>query len=175
MLVCIGPSADELLEGEEMFNCEACKTKRQSVKRLSLYRLPPILVVQIKRFRYSAISRDKLQTDVVFPVTGLDLGEYASSDRPQSPDSEAEGSATDATAGRSSSPTSTSSCVYDLMGVSSHSGNMHGGHYIATVDINGGEGAPKWVCFNDGRATVAAAPPTGPSAYVLFYRRRDTR
>ena len=65
-----------------MFSCDVCKAKRRGIKRLSLYRLPAILVVHIKRFRFTAVARDKLMTDVVFPVAGLDLAAYISPDRP---------------------------------------------------------------------------------------------
>lgn len=38
-------------------------------------------MIHIKRFRYSEISREKISTDVIFPLKGLDLGPYLSSDR----------------------------------------------------------------------------------------------
>ena len=38
-------------------------------------------MIHIKRFRYSEISREKIFTDVIFPLKGLDLGPYLSSDR----------------------------------------------------------------------------------------------
>ena len=44
-----------------------------------------IQVIHIKRFRYSEISREKLSTDVIFPLKGLDLGPYLSIDRLASP------------------------------------------------------------------------------------------
>ena len=46
---------------------------------LPLYALQ---VIHIKRFRYSEVSREKLSTDVTFPLKGLDLTPYLSSDRP---------------------------------------------------------------------------------------------
>lgn len=39
-------------------------------------------VIHIKRFRYSEVSREKISTDVIFPLKGLDLGPYLSTDRP---------------------------------------------------------------------------------------------
>ena len=64
-----------------MVSCDVCKAKRRGVKRLSLYRMPAVLVVQIKRFRFSTVARDKIMTDVTFPVQGLDLASFASQDR----------------------------------------------------------------------------------------------
>lgn len=160
----------EVLEDDNAYSCEHCKQKRRGHKRLLLYKLPHILVIHIKRFRFNSLSRDKLSTDVQFPSSSLDLGEYCSADRP---------------AGGRSSP------IYDLFAVSSHSGSMNGGHYVAHCDINGGwpvtgangggmgkrEAAGQmpanWVCFNDARASPSSLGSiAGPSAYVLFYRQR---
>lgn len=64
---------------------------------------------------------------------------------------------------------------YDLIGVSNHHGNLHGGHYIAHVDTNCGEkSSARWMCFNDARVSAANANSiAGPTAYVLFYKMRD--
>lgn len=75
--------------------------------------------------------------------------------------------------------------IYDLLGVVNHSGGMNGGHYIAHVDgsddpflasKNDVTSEKNWLCFNDcrigGQSSVSAAG--GPSAYMLFYRRRET-
>lgn len=148
-------AAPEVLDGDNMYTCENCKIKRKCTKKLSLYKFPRLLIVHIKRFRFSAISREKLGTDVSFPVLGLDLAAYGSDDRPVGGE--------------------LCGTVYDLMGVSNHSGGLHGGHYIAHCDINAGlDCGSKWMCFNDARASQATANSfSGPSAYVLFYRRRD--
>lgn len=72
--------------------------------------------------------------------------------------------------------------VYDLIGVSNHHGNLHSGHYIAHVDTNScssnsndSASAARWMCFNDARVSLAnAASVAGPTAYVLFYKLRET-
>ena len=74
--------------------------------------------------------------------------------------------------------------IYDLLGVSHHSGGMHGGHYIAHVDtslaaddrVTAGStgGGSRWMCFNDSRVSpTSTASLAGPSAYVLFYKLRQ--
>ena len=40
---------------------------------MSVWRLPPILIVHLKRFQYDRDTRRKLRHHVVFPVQGLDL------------------------------------------------------------------------------------------------------
>lgn len=154
-------SDEELLEGDNMVECENCKKKTKSIKRLFLFRYPKVLVIHIKRFRYTTHFREKLSTDVSFPLTGLDLSKYVSPDcRPTSSDS-----------GLNISPP-----IYDLIGVSHHSGTMQGGHYIAHVNTSGLAGeASRWMCFNDAKvSSVNTSNLAGPSAYVLFYRLSET-
>lgn len=113
------------------------------------------------------MRREKLSTDVHFPLSGLDLSPFVSPDvkftgvpgkdwrRP--------------TDGRPPP-------VYDLIGVSNHHGSLHSGHYIAHVDITGGrvDQTPKWMCFNDARVSIASASSiSGPTAYVLFYKLKE--
>jgi ubiquitin C-terminal hydrolase len=43
-------------------------TQRRFRKRIEPYRLPPILILQLKRFQHTAYVRRKLQTAVAFPV-----------------------------------------------------------------------------------------------------------
>lgn len=65
--------------------------------------------------------------------------------------------------------------LYDLVGVSNHTGGLGGGHYIAHADTQSGmagKGA-RWMCFNDARVLEATATDlAGPTAYVLFYHLR---
>ena len=99
-------------------------------------------------------SREKLTTDVVFPLKGLDLAPYLSEDK---------------------SYNSAPRPLYDLIGVSHHSGTIYGGHYVATCDTNiAKEGVQRWVHFNDSKIShVGVSNLTGPSAYVLFYQMQD--
>ena len=154
-------TAEETLE--DMVDCEKCKQKRKCIKKLSIYRRPKVLLVHIKRFQFninaSRASREKVSTEVQFPMKGLDINPFMSteSDKPEQ-----------------------ENATYDLVGVTNHSGSIHGGHYIAHVDINNAieksiEGKSKWMCFNDERVSKPKKEEaiTGSSAYVLFYQLRD--
>ena len=147
-----GFTADEVLDGEEMYKCEVCKEKRKCIKKMYIYRLPKVLVLQLKRFRTQlgmpmVMGGEKVLTNVTFPLEGLDLNPFVS------PDS-----------------TINTSAMYDLSGVSHHTGGTGGGHYIAHVDT--GSGA--WMCFNDERVdSVQTERVSGASAYVLFYKLRE--
>jgi ubiquitin carboxyl-terminal hydrolase 4/11/15 len=93
--------------------------------------------------------REKVNDLIDFPIEGLDLNAYVKS---------------------SQSANEQTPAIYDLYGVSEHSGGMGGGHYTAKCrnDFNG-----KWYCFNDSHVTECTAQSAISSeAYVLFYKRR---
>ncbi len=51
-------------------------------KQLSIYRYPRVLNIHLKRFRYNTVYRDKINTNVHFPLTGLDMTDYMSVNSP---------------------------------------------------------------------------------------------
>ena len=141
--------------------------------------LPAVLVVHIKRFQYSAYSREKLTTRVGFPLRGLDMSPYLSH-----PEDATGGAGSTAAPGPAGGKTP-GKAVYDLFGVSNHMGSLGGGHYTANClrpggsdadDGAGSGGGGGWYNYNDATVTPlgtdAEAEIQGPSAYVLFYRQR---
>ncbi|RYG50307.1 hypothetical protein EON66_11975 [archaeon] len=74
----------ELMSGDEACYCRRCKKHQPSEKVMQLYRLPHVLVLQLKRFTFSTFRRTKLDTAISIPLTDLDMlplgapsGEYA--------------------------------------------------------------------------------------------------
>jgi ubiquitin carboxyl-terminal hydrolase 4/11 len=65
----------EQLEETEMWYCNRCKEHVRAWKQFHLYVAPPILIIHLKRFQYSASThrRDKIGAFIDFPLTGLDL------------------------------------------------------------------------------------------------------
>jgi len=57
-------------------NCPRCKTLRRATKTLSLSRLPPVLLIHLKRFSFKGPFTDKIEKHVDFPLKGLDLTNY---------------------------------------------------------------------------------------------------
>ena len=153
-----------------------------------------MLVIHLNRFRYSQFNREKISTDVIFPITGLNIAPFLQSDNQESIiESRVNNDALEVQLSEDEDPTSSlpsspirskvqttvgnASPVYDLAGVSHHNGSMHGGHYIAHINVHSDkhDDGSNWMCFNDAR--VSNIPPTsisGPSAYVLFYYLRDS-
>jgi len=140
---------EEPLGKEDMWYCKQCETHVEAVKKLDLYRLPPILVMQLKRFNYNRLWRDKISTLVDFPLTNLDMTAYV---LPHAP--------------RRVPP------VYDLYAVVNHFGSMGGGHYTAYTQ-HAEEGT--WHLYDDSHCTAVEAEAAlhNSAAYVLFYKRRD--
>ena len=62
--------------------CSNCKDFRVQTKKMSLWRLPPVVVIQLKRFQFTQHMRRKLRDLVVFPVEGLDLSRILAPDDP---------------------------------------------------------------------------------------------
>jgi len=54
-------------------------------KRMSLWRLPPVVIINLKRFQFTTHMRRKLRDLVVFPIEGLDLSRIVASEKPASP------------------------------------------------------------------------------------------
>ena len=115
-------------------NCPHCKALRKATKQVFLSRLPPILLIQLKRFSFKGPFTDKLETFVDFPLKSLDLTNYMPPPLPPNVDK------------RASSPVSLDDprarippyrC--DLYGVTNHFGMLSSGHckdFLFNVNCN---------------------------------------
>ena len=74
--------------------------------------MPPILLIHLKRFSFRGIFSDRIDTNIHFPLYGLDLQSYLP------PDPQKAGSG---------------STIYDCYAVSQHFGTLSSGHYTALV------------------------------------------
>ena len=93
-----------------MWYCGKCKNHVPAFKKMEIYKEPEFLVVHYKRFSHSRntmFGTRKINSQIDFPVTGLDLSSYVLQNDGSSP------------------------CIYDLYAVSNHYGTMNGGHYTA--------------------------------------------
>ena len=66
----------EQLDEANSWYCPRCKRHVRASKKLDIWALPEILVVHLKRFSHSRLSRDKIDARVNFPLEGLDLQDY---------------------------------------------------------------------------------------------------
>ncbi|CAM9189488.1 unnamed protein product, partial [Hapterophycus canaliculatus] len=65
----------ETLEGDNAWYCSKCKKPQPASKKLDLWKVPPVLIVHLKRFAGSS----KITSLVSFPLEGLDLSEVVKS------------------------------------------------------------------------------------------------
>jgi hypothetical protein len=139
---------EEQLGPEDTWYCSNCKDHVQAFKKFDLWRLPPMLVIHLKRFSYKKkYWREKLETFVDYPVHDLDLSELAKGPQAKPP-------------------------VYELYAVSNHYGSLGGGHYTAYAKNYKDS---KWYKYDDSTVSrMDEEKARTSSAYVLFYRRKDT-
>jgi len=155
----------EVMEKTDAWHCPSCKTLRKATKQLSLSRLPPVLLIHLKRFQVKGPFTDKIETLVEFPLRSLDLTNYMPSPLPPGADkSQLNGGH------RMSSDDPRAQLPpyrYDLYGVTNHSGNLSNGHYTAFIASRGG-----WLYCDDSRVQPTDTKEVvGRRAYVLFYKR----
>ncbi|XP_072938041.1 ubiquitin carboxyl-terminal hydrolase 3-like [Epargyreus clarus] len=142
---------EELADTERYF-CSSCKCKQKSTKQFWIRRLPNVLCLHLKRFRWHNYFRTKVDTNISFPLSALDMSRFVLSNVP---DTRRSGLGNN---------------LYDLAAVIVHHGSGAGsGHYTAFA-IN----EDQWFHFNDQTvrpADVSAVASCKP--YILFYIRRE--
>jgi ubiquitin C-terminal hydrolase len=135
----------EILSDDDLWFCPKCKAHMKASKKIDLWRLPPILIVQLKRFNYTRFYRDKIDLLIDCPLRSLDLSQFV-----ENIDEKA-------------------NTKYDLIAVSNHMGGLGGGHYTAHA-INSYDRS--WHTFDDGWVSnIDENRVISSSAYVLIYQR----
>lgn len=133
----------EILEDDAKYSCDNCKQKTDAKKQITMWRVPKILIIVLKRFDPINPS-SKNNRFINFPIDGLRLKKYVS------------GYCKD-------------SAIYDLYGVSNHIGAVAGGHYYSYCKNPNG----RWYCYNDDATKrIQAEEVVSNNAYVLFYQKR---
>jgi ubiquitin C-terminal hydrolase len=138
----------ENLEDSCLCQQETCQKHTKATKQLQFLSLPPILIIQFKRFSHEDGLRQKIETFVDYPIEGLDLTGLL--------------------------PSSSEDAIYDLFAVSNHIGSIYGGHYTAYAqhELNGRN---EWYKFDDSYATEVYNKKNivSKDAYLLFYIKRN--
>ncbi|TFY51303.1 hypothetical protein EVJ58_g10640 [Rhodofomes roseus] len=151
---------EEVMEKSDAWHCPHCKAMRKATKTLSLSRLPPVLMIHLKRFSSKGHFTDKVETFVDYPLKNLDLTNYMP---PPLPPGVHNGQQLSRDDPRAQIPP----YKYDLYGVTNHFGTLSSGHYTAFISSRGG-----WLYCDDSR--ISQADPkdvVGKPAYMLFYKR----
>ncbi|XP_042348234.1 ubiquitin carboxyl-terminal hydrolase 8 [Plectropomus leopardus] len=135
-------SKEEKLTDNNKVFCRHCKAHRDSTKKLEIWKVPPIVLVHLKRFSYEGRWKQKLQTSVDFPLDSLDLSQYVIGPKQNLK-------------------------KYSLYGVSNHYGGLDGGHYTAYCK---NALKQRWYKFDDHEVTdISTSSVKSSAAYILFY------
>ncbi|XP_062403836.1 ubiquitin carboxyl-terminal hydrolase 43a [Sardina pilchardus] len=157
---------EEQLAPDDAWKCPHCKQLQQGMVKMSLWTLPDILILHLKRFRQVGERRNKLSTLVRFPLAGLDMAPHVVK-RSQSVRSLGPWPA----AWKQPDGTLPHHFLYDLYAVCNHHGGMHGGHYTAYCR-NSVDG--QWYSYDDSSVDLVPEEELCTrGAYILFYQRRD--
>ncbi|KZV70855.1 cysteine proteinase [Peniophora sp. CONT] len=149
--------AEEVLEKSDAWFCPHCKQKRKARKQLTLSRLPPVLLIHLKRFSAKTHFTDKVDKLVDFPLRGLDLSSYVPSAVPQSSFSPPTGLPPE---DRSDPRAQVPPFKYDLYAVTNHFGSLSSGHYTAFV-----KSGQEWRYCDDSRISRAEEKDVVVSLY----------
>ncbi|ETK71198.1 hypothetical protein F441_21998 [Phytophthora nicotianae CJ01A1] len=157
---------EEAISLEDHWVCERCGVPREGTRLSAIWRLPDLVMVQLKRFQYLENQhKQKVRALVDFPLKGLDFSKWMGHQ-------------------------DAGSSVYDLYAVANHVGGLTRGHYTAycrydadfpessalfkTNEESGDVQCPElWFRFDDEKVSeIAAGDVVTDAAYVLFYKRR---
>ncbi|XP_054615345.1 ubiquitin carboxyl-terminal hydrolase 31 [Dunckerocampus dactyliophorus] len=158
---------EEQLAPDDAWRCPHCKQLQQGRIKLSLWTLPDVLILHLKRFRQEGDRRVKMQNMVRFPLMGMDMAPHVVKRSQSSWSLPSHWSPWRRPYGLGRNP---DDFLYDLYAVCNHHGSMHGGHYTAYCK-NSVDG--QWYCFDDSEVSpVGDDDVCQQTAYILFYQRR---
>uniref|UniRef100_A0A2H8TIC7 Ubiquitin carboxyl-terminal hydrolase n=1 Tax=Melanaphis sacchari TaxID=742174 RepID=A0A2H8TIC7_9HEMI len=133
------------LNGESIcgWHCPRCKRSRDATKKLDIMRLPPYLIIHLKRFSSNGYKKN---SNVEFSKTDLDMSNFINGLEHRN-------------------------WKYCLYGVSNHSGSLDGGHYTASClkkSINKWYKFDDVRVYEIDSSTICSS-----EAYILFYCRKN--
>ncbi|KAG7164510.1 Ubiquitin carboxyl-terminal hydrolase 8-like 1 [Homarus americanus] len=122
------------------YKCSKCKKLRNCIRKLDIWKLPPLLILHLNRFEHDVLMKKK-QNFVDFPLDNLDLTKHC---------------------GINNRYTN-----FELYGVSNHYGTMDGGHYTAFCKSSLNK---VWNKFDDHEVyELSPGNVKSSAAYLLFY------
>ncbi|KAL2534849.1 Ubiquitin carboxyl-terminal hydrolase 22 [Abeliophyllum distichum] len=152
----------ERLGSEQKFFCQQCQVRQESLKQMSIRKLPLVYCFHIKRFEHSPIRKMSRKIDryLQFPFS-LDMAPYLSSsilrrrygNRIFSFDGDEEDASSDF------------SSEFELFAVITHAGKLDAGHYVTYLRLNN-----HWYKCDDAWITqVNDNTVRAAQGYMMFY------
>lgn len=138
----------EYLDEDNTWKCEKCKENRKAKLQVKIKKLPPVLIIHLKRFKKTASGRsaEKIEAQVDFPSDDLEISKYTTD--PMNKDNKIK---------------------YKLFAIIHHFGSLDFGHYTSTIRISNN----KWCEYNDSKmrnVDTESATKNKQSPYILFYK-----
>ncbi|KAG6410443.1 hypothetical protein SASPL_128503 [Salvia splendens] len=163
----------ERLGSDQKFFCQKCQVRQESLKQMSIRKLPLVSCFHIKRFEHSPIRKMSRKVDryLQFPFS-LDMAPYLSSSILRS----RYGNRIFPYDGDEQEASSELSSQFELFAVITHSGKLDAGHYVTYLRLGN-----QWYKCDDAWITrvnddVVRAAQGYMMFYVqkmLYYRQRD--
>jgi ubiquitin carboxyl-terminal hydrolase 8 len=146
-------SKEEELTGDAQWYCSKCKKHVDATKKFDIWKVPPVFIIQIKRFTYTKSGRPmKMSSKVLFKTEKWNVKKHVKSPQREMP-------------------------IYDLFAISNHHGGFGSGHYTAFAKGRDRDhvdnGYISWHHFNDSQFEHVDDPSDiqTSDAYVLFYNK----
>lgn len=152
----------EKLGSDQKFYCKNCEEKQDSLKQMSITKLPLVLCLHMKRFRHSFTQRISRKVDrhLHYPFS-LDMAPYLSSSVIRS----RFGNRIFSFGGDESDVLS----QFEVFAVVTHSGTLESGHYISYVRLK-----EQWYRCDDALINkVEEAVVRASQCYMLFYLQKS--
>lgn len=153
----------EKLGSDQKLHCQNCQEKRDSLKQMSIRRLPSVLCLHIKRFEHSHIRKmsRKIDRHLQFPFS-LDMAPYLSSSIVRKRFGNRifafEGDESDA------------STEFEVFAVVTHSGMLESGHYVAYLRLRN-----QWYKCDDAWITeVDEGIVRASQCYLVYYVQKGS-
>ena len=122
--------------------CEKCNEKTTFKKSFEIERFPKYLVLALKRFKYTKIYKQKIDTLITFPTNELDLQSFSCKFQSYHP-------------------------LFDLYAVVNHSGTLSGGHYSTILKHNN-----NWFKYDDSYVVENDEKIESKAVYILMYKMK---
>lgn len=171
----------ELLDEQNKWHCPRCKKFTRLTKKITITRLPQVLIIHFKRFKLSPTGYfSKMDTFIKYPVNDiLDLTSYwpdvgtvvnPAGNKSELMPKEKEAQILSTLPTRNQVPP----FRYKLYAVANHYGNLTTGHYTSYVYKGSDKKKTRnWCYFDDSKVTFnhRESQVLNRNAYCLFYQR----
>ncbi len=135
---------EEYLTDNNQYYCEICKDKKDASKQILLYDLPPIIIIQLKRYKNNGFRTSRKNSKVTFPIKDMCFSKYMSKYK-------------------------IDNSLYNLCAVTQQIGSLNGGHYVAQGlnHLNN-----KWYLYDDATVTsISEEDIITNNSYILYYEK----